>query len=791
MDEKTLTALEFDGILALLATEAVTPPGAVLASRLRPFWDPAAVRKENDLTREAGLHLERRGALPFGVLPDTATFLDRLAIEGSVLAPLEILDLLALMKAGRGLKSFLTEGRGEFPGLWEVARELPDLGNLIRYLDGKIASTGVLEDGASDDLRAVRQDLQRRAERLKELIESVTSRPEVGRALQDDFVSIRSERHVIPIRAEARAGVPGIVHGVSGSGATVFIEPIETVDLNNEIVTLHDLEAAEIQRLLDEYSGLLRGRLPELRSLTAVIGRLDLLMAKARLGRALHGRPASPATAGEIRLIGARHPLVEASLRARGGHVVPLDVEVGQETRVLVISGPNTGGKTVALKTIGLLALMHQSGLMVPAENASFPIFRGIFIDIGDRQSIPDRLSTFSARVTTIAGITAALDPPALVLLDEVGTGTDPEEGVALGIAIVDHFRVRGASVIATTHLEALKAYAALTPGCANAAMQFEEASFAPTYRMLPGIPGRSGGLEIAARLGLPEEILKEARTRRGASGQALSTYLARLQEMSIDLERRLREVVEDRRRLELERETLERDLAERGERQRRAVAAEIELALNSIRQEGERYLASLQDRELALRLRREETRVAAKLRAQARTLIRGVSGSASPTAPLRTSFAPGSAVRVEGMGLRGTVESVRGDRVVLVVRGKRVAVGIDECLPDTALGLPGARPPVLPRGVTLERRPHGEAPDELHLRGLTVEEGLAALDKYLDDACLAGVSPVRLVHGVGSGRLKRAIADLLARHPQVESFTPAPADRGGAGVTVVRLRVD
>ena len=787
--ENVITALEFDEVLKLLAAESVTPPGAARATEIVPAYDPESVDRENRLAAEMTRRIEAHGFLPFGVVPDASPLLSRLEIEGAVLAPLEVFDLVALMKAGRTLKTALAETRAEFPRLWDIAGELPDLGNLVRFLDGKIAPTGELEDGASDELHAVRLEIRRRNERLDAALVSIAGRAEVARALQDTFISIRSDRHVIPIRAESQSAVPGIVHGVSGSGATVYVEPIETVDLNNEIVTLRDREAAEVQRLLQEYSDLLRGRLPEIRGLDAGIGRLDVLSAKARLGRRLRARPAERSERGEVRLSAARHPLVEIALGSRGIPMVPLDLEIAPDTRVLAISGPNTGGKTVALKTAGLVALMFQSGIPVPAEKSILPVFRGVFIDIGDRQSITDRLSTFSARMTNIADIARRLDPPALVLLDEVGTGTDPEDGVALATAILDDLRTRGALVIATTHLEALKAYAATTAGCANAAMQFDETTSTPTYRLIPGIPGRSGGLEIAERLGLPPAILAAARARRGQSGERIASYLARLQEMSSDLEQRLREARQEKERLAEERSALRAASEEREAKRRQALQAEIETALRSMREEGERYLATIKDRNLALALRRQEMNAAAGLRSQARALIRQATG-ADPAARAGVVVAPGTYVVIAGLGVRGTVDSVRGDRAVVVVRDKRMTVALADCRPERPGGAPEEKGPRLPPGVTLRRVPGGEAPSEIHLLGRTVEEALALVDKYLDDVYLAGLSPVRLVHGVGSGRLKRAIADLLGRHPHVEAFASAPSDKGGAGVTIVNLRL-
>jgi DNA mismatch repair protein MutS2 len=580
--------------------------------------------------------------------------------------------------------------------------------------------------------------------------------------------------------------LPGIVHGVSGSGATVFLEPLETVDLNNEIVTLRDQESVEVQRLLQEYTDLLRGRLPDLHALTHAIGRLDLVIAKARVARAMRAVPAELSSTERIILEEARHPLVEASLRSHGGTITPLDLTLAEGTRVLMISGPNTGGKTVALKTVGLLSLMCQSGLLVPAERAVLPVFRTLFIDIGDRQSISDQLSTFSARMTTIAAMTRGLASPSLVLLDEVGTGTDPEEGVALGIAILEYFRQRGATTLATTHLEALKAHAATGDRCANAAMQFDEATFTPTYRMVHGIPGRSGALEIAERFGLPNEIMETARRQRGRSGKMISDYLSHLQDLTSELERRLRATSRQQAQMEKDRASQEKALNEREARLRQAFSDEIELALGSMREEGERYLAALKDREVAHRLRRDEAKLASSLRAEARRTIRKVAGGLSPESTLRQELAPGQTVLVRGMDLGGTIQAIQANKVTVLVRGKRLQVPREDCLPQAdAAARPGLR---LPPGVALNRRP-AEATTQIDLRGCTVTEALEQVDKFLDDAYLNGLAQVHLIHGFGSGRLKEALAEFLSGHLHVEEYAGAPSESGGAGVTVVTLK--
>jgi DNA mismatch repair protein MutS2 len=774
LDEKALADLEFGAILERLAAEATTPLGARAALSLRPAPDPEGVAREQETTLEALAHLETRGSLPFGTLTDVSPILERLAIEGNEAGPEEILEILALMRSGRDLRAALASLRDGFRHLWSIASEFPDLGNLLRFLDGKIGPKGEVLDHASDALAALRADLRRAGARLEALLQEILRRPEVARVLMDDFIALRSERHVIPIRAESRQAVSGIVHAISGSGATVFVEPFETVEINNELVTLHEREAAEVRRLLREYSDLLRGRLPELVLLAALAGRLDRAFAGARLARRWRAVAASTDTLGDLVLQGAA--------------IVPLDVTLAAATSVLVISGPNTGGKTVALKTVGLMALMHQCGLLLPARAARLPVFRSVFLDIGDRQSIADRLSTFSARVRDIARMSQALAPPALVLLDEIGTGTDPEEGAALAIAIVDHFQKRGARILLTTHLEALKAFAATTGGCANAAMQFDETSGEPTYRLAQGVPGRSSAFEIAARIGLPAPILEEARRRRGESGALLNTYLHKIEALGAELETRLRAVALSAARLDASRLALEAEAREREARLKRRAEEEVERAVAAARAEGERYLSGLRDAEIALRLRRDEEQRAARLRDEARRALQEITGTAVPVRPV-AAVETGARVRVRGLGLSGVVVSEQGDRLVLDVRGKRMVVPRSDVDAESAAGPPGTS---LPRGVTLERRPEpagGTRSGMIDLRGVLVEDALPRLDKFLDDASLEGLDQVRLVHGVGSGRLRRAVREHITAHPHVSTFENAAEDQGGEGATIVTLR--
>lgn len=783
MNRETLDDLEYPAILALLAGGTTTPQGASQALATTPWTEAARIDAERTLTLEAADYLDLRGALPFGTLVDLDPVMDALGLGGQDLDALQVTQVVDLMRAGRDVKATLLRDRERFPRLWDAARDLPDLGNLIRFLDGKIGPRGEVLDHASDDLASIRRDLRRAGARLDGLLSEISVRPEVAKILQDDFVALRSDRHVLPIRVEARGALPGIVHALSGTGATVFIEPLETVEINNEIVTLRESEAAEVRRLLREYSDLIRGRLAEVRAVAHHVGRLDLIVARARLGRAMQAVPALRDEAGGVRLVGARHPLVEASLRGGGGAIVPLDLELDPAVPVLVVSGPNAGGKTVALKTLGLLALMHQSGLLLPARDAALPAFGSIWLDIGDRQSIRDHLSTFSARMRTIAGIASELALPALVLLDEIGTGTDPGEGTALGIAIVDYFRRRGARVVASTHLEALKAHAATTPGCANAAMQFDERSGLPTYRLAHGVPGRSSALEIAERLGLPAEVIAEARARRGGEARLLEEYREKLEHLAAEAEERLRDARREAHSLQAARAAFETAARAREEEARRTANSALEAAVVAVRAEGARYLAALEDRSLAIRLQREEDRLAESLKLEARRRIREAAPDTAPAAA--PVLAAGARVRVRGLRSPATVQQVQGDRVTLLAEGKRLQVRAADCEPAGALPDPGPR---LPQGVTLTRA-EGTSTYDLDVRGLPVEEAIERVEKFIDDATLEGRERVRLVHGVGTGRLRQAIRERLERHPLVGSLAPAEPREGGEGATWVILR--
>ena len=572
------------------------------------------------------------------------------------------------------------------------------------------------------------------------------------------------------------------------------MEPLSTVPLNNELVRLREQEEVEIQRLLLEFSDLLRSRLGELRSLLRDLGELDLMQARAILAEEMDGIDPEFHQEGSARptlilLSSARHPLLERALRESGRELVPLDLSLERATPVLVISGPNTGGKTVALKTVGLLSLMAQSGLKIPAREAQLPLFRKVLIDIGDHQSISDSLSTFSARMANISAMAEEIVGPGLVLLDEVGSGTDPEEGAVLGASIIDYFRRRGAVVLATTHQQGIKAYASHTTGVTNGSMEFDEDSLRPLYRLRSGVPGRSGGLDMAERLGLPAEIVRQARGLLPRQREIMDSYLRSLQNLQEGLEKRLAEseaAARRSRKQELEKAQHESRLSQ--EREVR-FSRWLEEASALMRREWEGLLREVSDQESERRLRRELQKQERAVLESARAALPAelVPMRSGPSRRSTQALAPGEKVRVLSLGLEATVERVEGERVTLRSGSKLVQARREDL--EAAEEAPPARP-ALPHGVHLTRAREPELRRELNLTGRRVEEALSLLDKFLDDASLSATSPLRIIHGMGTGRLRAAIRKFLETHPQVEGFSEAEEREGGSGATVVRLRL-
>jgi DNA mismatch repair protein MutS2 len=628
--------------------------------------------------------------------------------------------------------------------------------------------------------------------------------------LQDKVITTRNDRYVLLVKADHKGQLPGVVHGSSGSGQSVFVEPLPAVELNNDIVELQDEERREVVRILTELTARLSARAGDLALAIEVLGELDAAQAKALLARDMQAVEPEVTEALELDLPEARHPLLMPALLERLGEEkqgrrgpVPVSLRLGLGGEpVLVISGPNTGGKTVALKTLGLLALMAQSGLHVPAAaGARLPVYKRIFADIGDEQSIAESLSTFSAHLSAIVEMTRDLQLPALVLLDEVGAGTDPTEGGALGVAIVDHFRRRGAMVAASTHHGLMKAYAQSTPGVASASFGYDPRTYEPTFRLSLGVPGRSLALEMAERLGLPPSVVQDARARRDDKEAQAEALLARLEREKADLESL-------RRRTEAERIEVESRLAEQKKAEKELLArkrTELQAFARELKRRGEEATRKAAEaiREAVKRVEETRRSVEAESTRARRTAIETIEaaqeealrdlGAVEEVEVEALPLAVGQRVRVKTLGVIGEVTALPdGGAAEVAVGGKRLRVAPRELVALSGPASPrGVRSALAPRlrggGISVSART--DAPAEINLVGLTVDEALPRVDKLLDEAALSNRSQVRIIHGFGEGKLKKAVAGLLEGHPHVASFRPGAGKEGGGGATIVELK--
>ncbi len=799
MDDATLSALEFGAVKQLVAEHIRTPFGRRALERLSPSADRAVVAARLDRAREAMRHRLEGGSLGPGSLGDPAPLLERLGPSGAVLEPAEILLVVSVLEASAALRAALEAVRETLPRIWEVASRIPDLREVSRSIAGRITSDGGVDDSASDELRKIRRRIATLEGKLQRALRRFLEVWSDRGVLQDSYITIRNGRFVVPLRAESRASVPGIVHGVSSTGATSFVEPMETLEINNEVVTLREGEQAEIKRVLFAWSELLRSRLADIEKACELLAELDLLDALGAFGIAydctVPGDANAAGGAGRLHLEEARHPVLHAELRKRGESPVPLSLEI-EASGALVLSGPNAGGKTVALKTIGLIALMNQSGIPVPAREAVLPVFREILADIGDHQSILESLSTFSARMARVAHISRALVPPALVLLDEVAAGTDPAEAGALAVAIVEHLQGRGASVVATTHHEALKSYAGSAPRAVNASMEVD-GRMRPTFRLVSGIPGHSGGLDLAERFGLPGEVVAAARSRLSAEHLEARRYLVRLRESAEARDREERLIRERRGELEAELARVRSSLEKERETLRREWREALDAALDRIEQAREELVSGIGDRILELQVRSESREQAHKLRSRLRRTAAPPQGQQTPSADITgggsrkgtDALLPGAPVRVKGIAERGRLESLESrGRAVVSFGAKRMTVRVSD-LSEATPGDPADRAGSRAGGVFLSSSDKLPTPSEINLIGATTEEARGRLDKFLDDAYLAGHREVRIVHGHGTGRLRAAVRALLEQHVHVELHAAADEKAGGEGATVAILR--
>ena len=803
MNASALKALEFDRIVSAVTGLAVTTLGRDRLADLHPLTTTAEVLAAQRATTEGTRFLADYPGFPLRAPSDLGEIIDALGVEGRGLEPMRLLGLSGYLESIEQSRQAITKVGAAFPLLRILVETVASFKQEIADVRRKIEPSGEVADNASPALASIRERLRKQKQRLRTTLDGFL-RGRDAKYLQEQVVTDRSGRHVLMVRAEHRASIPGIVHGGSASGASLFVEPLETVEINNDIVALEEQEAEEVRRILLELTDAFRRRPEELERTIEVATELDVIQARARFSIMVGGVEPVIAADGTFDLMAARHPLLMAKVGGNVDDPVPVDIHMRPPTRVLIITGPNTGGKTVALKTAGLFVAMAQAGLHVPAAPGSkLPVFKSLFADIGDEQSISASLSTFSAHIANIVAMNRNLALPALVLLDEVGAGTDPVEGGALGIAVIDHFRTRGAHLVATTHYDSLKSYASTTDGVESAAFGFNPETFAPTYSLQYGSPGRSLAIEIAARLGMPPSVVAKARESLSDREKQLAEHLARVDEDVRRLEQDRREVGRERAALaDAERKLRSREdsVREREDTYRRRLDAKLDEQLREGRREIDAIIEGLKARTTALSDQAARRAAAAistgetgSARADARSAIEEVvgrlkKGPGSPTqAPARPEhhapIEPGVRVTVGALGLEGTVMDVHGHHAEIDMNGKRLRAAMRDL---RVIGGASASAKVK---VNIDLQPRAGSLTEINVIGCTVDEALSRLEKFLDESTVTDQQVLRIIHGHGTGQLRRAVAGFLKEHPLVARFEAAKMEQGGGGVTVVELK--
>jgi DNA mismatch repair protein MutS2 len=784
MDAKSIALLEFPLVRERLAAATGFPPGRRLAEALVPAADPVLVEIGLEETTQARALLTERPSAGIGGAHDIGPAVER-AARGGRLDAAQFAAIAATIEAAARLRDILADDRR--PLLHELARSLHPLPALRSTLERSFDPAGELLDTASPRLGGLRRATRIAYERLRSRLEQLVHSSEMGPALQDPIVTLRNGRYVVPVRADARSRVKGIVHDASGSGQTLFVEPLVAVEMGNAWRECQVAEAAEVERILDELSALVGGQAGLLRELLDALARFDLWSAKARLAEEMDAVRAETAAGPEIVLRGARHP-------GLAGRVVPIDVGLGGDVRALVVTGPNTGGKTVTLRTIGLLVLMHQAGLHVPADPGSrLPVLRDVFADIGDEQSVAQSLSTFSSHLGSIVRIVAAAGPATLVLLDELGAGTDPTEGSALAQSLLDHFLRSGALVAATTHYAELKVYAHTTPGARNASVEFDLETLSPTYHLRTGLPGGSQAFAIAERLGLPADIVAAARARLTEGQQAFEETLASIREADLAT----REALDRARSAEQRAAESRRTADEERQRARR----ERDEAVAAARAEAERLVEDLRSEIRGARRRLERETITApaldELVEHAEERLGRLPAPAPEPPPAAASAAVawevGGRARSRSRGWEGRIVALErgGRRATLEVGGMRVTAATDDLEPPGAT-LEDRRPPrpaveEAASGIARLRLDRARTiASSLDVRGARVDEALEVVERYLEDAALAGLERATIIHGLGTGALRDVVRSSAAAHPLVRAVRPGERGEGGDGATVI-----
>jgi DNA mismatch repair protein MutS2 len=794
--------LEFDKLRELLRLRTTCSPGRRAVDALEFCTDRAALESAFALIREAREWLRSGRELGFGALADPAAWLARLEAPGAVLEPGEFLDAGSMLETAGWLRQQFREDAAKFPLLAARGASLADFRELLAAVRRCVLPNGEISDDASPALRRIRASITQTREAIQKTLKQIlrARNAEAG----EDYVTLRNDRFVIPVRAENRRSVPGVVHGASATGQTVFLEPFETVETNNQLVQLAEDEAAEIARILRELTERFQAMLLPLQAGVAVIAELDSVFARARFARDFDATMPEIVEGTELLLDGARHPVLEDKLRKENRAIVAMTLALGEDERVLVISGPNTGGKTVALKTTGLAALAAQSGIPVAAQRAVLPMFDRVLADIGDEQSIAADLSTFSAHMLNLKTMLERATPKSLVLVDEIGTGTAPEEGAALAVALLDEFRAKNCLVLATTHHDRLKTYASTTPGVVNAAVEFDDANLKPTYRLMVGVPGGSSGIAIAQRLGIAKEVIARARGLLTPESREAADLIAYLHRSRDELDRMQKQMTGERHALEEERKKLRTEWVERQQKRIKELEAQFAEMQKRFEENVARVVEAVKDRELRGQLEKTTRRKMQDARGEAReelnaAMVQTISESqrdlgvaaVSIEAVSPEKLQAGTRIRVRGFSKPVVLRRVDGSSAEIEAGPLRMKVAVDEI--TSIEGAPQSQksgPPMpAPRNITVTAQPGQGGDGEINVIGLRVEEATERVDKFLDEAALANRTRVRIIHGHGTGALRKGLAEFLKGHPLVARQSFEAEERGGKAITVVELR--
>ncbi|MGB7210753.1 MAG: endonuclease MutS2 [Pyrinomonadaceae bacterium] len=817
----SLETLEYEKLLELVSRRAQTPMGEARFADLRPKTSKHELESDLAAISETFvLNEEKQVSWSFSGLEDPGEAVAILKIQNATLEPHRLLELSRVCNQAIFARSSIQAEKESAPTLWQIVEGIPPtLLAAIDRINKKLLSSGEIDDSASPELAKLRREITNQRARLTKSLESVMRNS--GDAIQDDIVTVRNDRFVIPVKADFRGKVGGVAHGFSSSGATIFVEPLEAIEANNELQNLKGKEEREVARILFALTEELREQLPAIETAVEAVAELDFIKAKVEFGSKFKAIVPQISENETLELIDARHPLLEENLRltakkvetrpagsvSTSNGIVPSSFTLTRNKSVMIISGANAGGKTVVLKTAGLLSLMALSGLPVPAGEAKIPFYRSVLADIGDHQSLSANLSTFSSHMSNIAEMMRECLPPSLVLLDEAGTGTDPEEGSALGVAIVDHFRQKGAQVIASTHYRGLKIYAANDEKVINASVEFDEKTLQPTYKLLIGLAGASSGIQIASRFGILPEVITEARANLDISAQDAEAYLLKLQtetKLAEDLRIALEE---EREAVAMKYAGLEIVAGKKEKARQKQFENDLAQTIDEFERQSKAFMQTIEDKALKNKLEKERSSRKAEFnRAVLSKVSRRVSSphvskgslgesvSQAETRPVGSVPADGLALVIgsrvfTSFGNIGTIEKMDKEVAEVLVGGMRLRekiadlrIAADE--PKAAIRSVGN---VSSPTINIDGR---DAEMELNLIGKTTAEAEYELDRFIDEAYLASLPRVRIIHGFGTGALKNYVHHFLKNHDLVERFAFAAQDQGGNGATIAEMKL-